>query len=188
MANQDVQVLISEFDEALDESIASSRLKVLVLGPNMRSKEPAGVLRRHIHKEARAFGVSVLGEITGLINASKRRLGAGHNLCDYESFLVEKMDAVVIIPASPGSYAELGLFSLVDDVCSKSLVLFKKGPSSRRSFLNLGTRRAYRNRGATIRNVDYADVDEAWKEVRQFLEVRRVLAFAQRRSLTRTRR
>lgn len=44
------------------------------------------------------------------------------NLSDFERLIAKSVDSVLIFPESPGSFAELGLFSAVDELAIKTLV------------------------------------------------------------------
>ena len=100
------------------------------------------------------FGAAILGELKELVKASRRKHGAGHNLCDYEHHLAQDLvDAIVLIPASEGSFAELGLFSLNEEICKKTLLLLDHDHSRAQSFINLGGIGGHSRRRITQRNV-----------------------------------
>ena len=183
MANVDINDLVVRFTEKLDEQISQTPLQVLVLGPRMDAEEHGSVLRKHLYQRAKGFGAVVTGELRDLIRASKKAKGAGYNLCDYELDLANTVDAIVLIPASPGSFAEFGLFATTDEICEKSIVLCDKEFSRDNSFVNKGTKRAYKQNNAEVHNINYLDLAGAWKLVKQFLEVRRSRKIARKRRI-----
>lgn len=183
MPAETVAQLVRDFSDKIDAEYQNTPLSVLVLGPSMEATQAAGNLRRHIFAKAQDFGAIVTGEFKELVKQSRKLSGAGHNLCDYELQLALGMDALILIPASPGSFAELGLFALTDEICSKSLLLMDKRYSGDRSFVNLGAGAAYKLRQAVVTNINYDDLDAAWPPVKRFLEKKKSLKVASKRRL-----
>jgi hypothetical protein len=59
------------------------------------------------------------------------------NLSEFESLIAESVDSVLIFPESPGSFAELGLFSGTEQLAKKTLIA-NRDEHQRSSFLTLG--------------------------------------------------
>lgn len=98
-------------------------------------------------------------------------MGKFADLCHYEFDLAGKVNALIIIPSSTGSFIELGLFSLFENICTNSLVLFDiKFESAENSFVKLGAKSAFDNRGAKTLYIDYMDKQQAWTLVDQYLQ------------------
>jgi hypothetical protein len=133
---------------------------------------PSVRLRRALLQRCPEEGimVSVRPEEPELIEAAKSLLGKTYDLCRYERRLAKRCDLIVIVPDSPGSFAELGLFSWSKAVCRKSLILFDKRHRDSDSYLMHGPRKASERRGAKVRFVDYATIEEGWQEVESFAE------------------
>ena len=169
-------------EAALDETLANTPIDVLVLGPDVSgpSLDGPALLRKEILDRCLAFGASVLGEHQELIQTSQKRLGEGHNLCTYERTLAESVDLIVILPASPGSIAELGLFSLHRPTAPKTLVLFSHQHRHESSYIMDGPRRALEMQRAKIAFIDYAKTDKAWRIVQTAIEQARAMKLAPR--------
>jgi len=60
------------------------------------------------------------------------------NLSDIEKIICEVADSVVIFPESEGSYAEIGLFSGINEISEKTLVANRFRYQASNSFLNIG--------------------------------------------------
>lgn len=77
--------------------------------------------------------------------------GQGSNsLLSLETQLANAVDLIVMIPESPGSFAELGAFSVDADLAKKMLV-FRPGEfKSKKSFINHGPIRLVRSHGGRI--------------------------------------
>ncbi len=157
---------------ALDKGLAEARVDVLVLGPDVsgRRLKPAAKLRKELLKRCKAFGASVLGEHREMIEIAEKRLGRGHNLCTYEVFLAGTVDLIVLLPASPGSIAELGLFSLQRETAPKTLILFAREYKGERSYIMDGPTRAIEMQNAKIEYVDYGQIDRVWDIVEGAIE------------------
>lgn len=61
----------------------------------------------------------------------------GPNFSSYEKIIADTVNSVLIFPESPGSYAELGLFSAYESIARKSLVAIEAQHQTN-SFINLG--------------------------------------------------
>jgi len=59
------------------------------------------------------------------------------NLTDFESLIADISDCVIIVPESPGSYTELGCFSMVGEARKKILIITKT-EFQNESFINNG--------------------------------------------------
>lgn len=60
------------------------------------------------------------------------------DLLSLENLLAESVDAIVIIPESPGSYSELGAFANDEKLRKKLICLIDKKYKKRKSFINQG--------------------------------------------------
>ncbi|WP_197710769.1 MULTISPECIES: retron St85 family effector protein [Serratia] len=63
---------------------------------------------------------------------------AGNSLLALEEQLAEAVDLIILIPESPGSFAELGAFSMRKELASKMLILRQGKYKSDKSFINHG--------------------------------------------------
>ncbi|QPB81061.1 hypothetical protein EHE21_17465 [Proteus sp. GOKU] len=61
-----------------------------------------------------------------------------HSLLKLESILADNVDAIVLFPESPGSFAEIGAFSNNEKLAQKMIVLSNQKYKSNKSFINYG--------------------------------------------------
>ncbi|QOD24257.1 hypothetical protein IEC98_15100 [Escherichia coli O68:H12] len=61
-----------------------------------------------------------------------------HSLLSLENILADSVDVIIIIPESPGSFAELGAFSNNEKLCKKMICLQDDKFKLKKSFLNYG--------------------------------------------------
>jgi hypothetical protein len=119
-----------------------------------------------------------LGEHKDLISAFKRAAGrAAANLADHELGLARKknMDLVVIFPCSPGSFAELGMFSMAKTIASKMVVFVDRRHRKENSYLKHGPISAARLRSARVFYVDYSDRDHIWTKVKNLVRQQKTI-------------
>ena len=165
----------SRFVPAIEQDLEGTPVNVLVLGPKIDGArlESAARLRKAILNRSSELGVRVLvvaAEHRQLIRAAKKVYGTGYNLCLYERKLARQCDLIVILPASAGSLVELGLFALERWACLKSAIFFDVEHKKSRSFISEGPRRAYRNKGARICDVNYNDVPKVLLKLKQIVQ------------------
>lgn len=91
-------------------------------------------------------------------------VGQGHSLLTLESVLADSVDAIVIFPESPGSFAEIGAFSN-DDRLRNKLICFANSRFQRnKSFINYGPLRLIKSsRSGTLAHINYDDFDDTLK-------------------------
>jgi len=175
---KDRQSFIDKFEADIDEKLRSTTINLLILGPSIDGTALNGParLRKSLLEKCPELGVSVfpvVAEISALVRAAKKKLKREYNLCLYEMLLVDQCDLIILIPASPGSFSELGMFSMKEDVCKKALVLFDRSHRNEKSFVNEGPRRAYKNQGAIILDIDYGNIDHVISHIKIQIEKQR---------------
>lgn len=84
-----------------------------------------------------------------------------HSLLHLENILAVCVDAIVLFPESPGSFAEIGAFSNNPRLAQKLIVLSDKKYKSNKSFINYGPYRLIKESktGAVI-HLNYKDLDD----------------------------
>ncbi len=172
--------LYTSIDHAID--LSTVRIRILILGPRLDGDEPGSELRRHIIQKCRDEQyITVLAEHQQMQNLFSRKWGPVHDLCKMELWLAREedgrghniIDGIVILPASAGSFIELGMFVFEAGIHWKMLVLFNKEHQHTMtdSFIGKGAKMAFDNgRRALTKLMDYQDLDSSWSEVSQFLK------------------
>ena len=88
---------------------------------------------------------------------------ANNSLLSLEAQLAEAVDLIILIPESPGSFAELGAFSMIKGLSAKMLVLRQGRYKSDKSFINHGPIRLVKSsRGKVMdlpNNFDLYNID-----------------------------
>jgi replication-associated recombination protein RarA len=95
----------------------------------------------------------VFGEHREVIDYAKS--ATYRTLADAELILAKSCDLIVIIPASPGSCAEIGAWSGIKKLCKRILILADKKFSATPSYLRDGPFKLAVNLGADLHWVDY---------------------------------
>lgn len=174
---------IKSYKSNFPERYGKTKINVMVLGPKSESPSPSAQLREFIIRQCREHVTAIKGEHKQLIRTFQRTVRVHHSLCSMEIDVAKnEVDAVIIIPDSAGSFVELGLFCIIDDICSKTLVLFNdkyKPREGKSSFMHLGPKLAYESRNAIVDFVDYSDKKSVWEKVDNFLLHFRALKYDQ---------
>jgi hypothetical protein len=111
------------------------------------------------------------GEHKELISAFRKVAGKAANLADHELGLArrKKMDLVIIFPCSPGSFAELGMFSVAERIAPKMIVFVDLQHRRNDSYLRHGPIKAAALRRARVFFVDYKKREHIWRRVRDLV-------------------
>jgi len=163
--------------------VSDVKIRILVLGPNLDGDEPGSELRKHIIEKCNdAQFTVVLTEYSQMQELFEKLMGPVYDLCKMEFWLANAkdkntghniIDGIVILPNSAGSFIELGMFVITEEIHSKMLVLFNKSHEETitDSFVGKGAKMAFDNgRRAITKLIDYQDIDSTWSEVSDFLE------------------
>lgn len=160
---------------------AGLQFKVFLAGPYIEStgkkpgrgeKNKSKRLRYSLYHRLSDFSwVVTMGEYLDLINAADPLLGPRNNAASAELLHAKNStDAIVMLPSSPGSFLELGAFSLHEDICRKMIIIIdKKHEKDGPNYLNSGPIPAAKNKGAKVLFIDYDDHDLCWRSVEEFI-------------------
>lgn len=133
---------------------------------------PASILRFQLFHRLQSSGFEVsLGEYQQLIDSYKDELGEHHNAAVAEIKHAEEIASlVVMIPASTGSFAEIGAFSNWPVICDKMIILADADHSTSTGYLNTGPVAQAKSLGSRVENVDYTKVEECFETVKAHSE------------------
>jgi hypothetical protein len=155
------------------------QITVFLAGPFIELAKPPKPLKRNKASRLRYFLFKylensnydvTLGEYRQLLDAYKTNLGSAHNAAVAETgHARNNVDAVVLLPSSPGSFSELGAFSIYKDICEKMLIVIDKQYEGIDNYVNLGPSILAKGYGSTIIYQDYADHIECAKAIDSFI-------------------
>ncbi|MDO8377612.1 hypothetical protein [Phenylobacterium sp.] len=112
---------------------------------------------------------AVFGEHRGVNEMAEEHFGSQTSAAIAEIAMLGDCDAVIIIPASVGSFCELGAWSTREDFCRKLLVIANEKYRKDQSYINLGTFRMAVNNGASIAWCDLENEGEVIGHVEAFV-------------------
>lgn len=171
MANQFERKLAEDFHQFVRGSLDDIQVKVFLCGEaldasrtieDQTASNVRAYLKVGIEREVRG-SVVTLAEHKQLIDAYNRATEDPDpprysNLTDFELQLANWADLIVILPSSPGSIAELGMFAVLPKFTPKMLILFDK-QYGRGSYIWNGPIKAARPRGSIIVEADYKNLE-----------------------------
>ncbi|WP_141468059.1 hypothetical protein [Pelagimonas varians] len=134
------------------------------------SQSVASVLRFELFHSLSKEGYTVsLGEYHELIDSYKEELGPHHNAAAAElDHAQEVASLVIMIPDSPGSFAEIGAFSMKEDICKKMIILSDVTHEKSDGYLNTGPVKCAESLGSEVVYVDYKEVADCFSIVKKF--------------------
>lgn len=139
-----------------------------------RGKEHISSRLRHalFYSLSDAGNAVTMGEYTQLIAAYADALKTQNDAHVVEVAHARTVaDAVIMLPSSPGSFLELGAFSLYEQVCKKMLIIVdKKYEKSEPNYLNTGPLRRAASNYAEISYIDYEDHAACFGAASEFIE------------------
>lgn len=112
-----------------------------------------------------------IGEFPELTSSTEPYYGRENNPAVAEIHYARTViNAIVILPSSPGSFVEFGSFLVHKDICKKMLVILDKKYKKCKNYVNVGAVPMAENNGATILYLNYKDDVAKCKEtVRNFI-------------------
>ncbi|ELL4669152.1 retron St85 family effector protein [Vibrio fluvialis] len=108
-----------------------------------------------------------------------------HSLLELENILANSVDAIVLFPESPGSFAELGAFSSNPNLVNKLICISNKRFEHKRSFINYGPNRLIKaSQTGKVLHEDYTLIDDPSESKKLFRRVSDCITKIQKSSPT----
>ncbi len=156
-------------------------ITVFLAGPYIKPKEPApdgdGITNAHraryflFHKIFDQKNItSSLGEHQDLLDIGAEAFGNLANAHNSELLVAKKYsDAVIILPSSPGSFCEIGLFAEHSAICEKMLIIVDEQFREAKSYFSLGPLAEAESKKSRVEYCKYDDTEQMWAIVQNFL-------------------
>jgi hypothetical protein len=112
---------------------------------------------------------TVFGEHSGVGEIGDEHLRTRSSVLPTEIVLADNADAIVLLPASPGSFCELGSWVLNKGLCEKMLLLPDRQFENSTGYLALGPYKTAIHQGASLVWTDYSDHNAAVGIVERYL-------------------
>lgn len=168
--------------EARDAAIRADRtLDVFLAGPFIdvreavdhadNSSSAAKRLRFYLYGHFEHLGhVVYLGEDAKMRLNGEANFGALANAVVYErSHIKRHLNAVVVLPDSPGSFCEIGDWSSDPEICKNLILIIDASHEGVLNYINEGIVRLARSHGAQVLYLDYEDHTRIGAESERFL-------------------
>lgn len=161
---------------------AAERYEIFVAGPFIdvgkdkdaqeNTSSEGARLRYHIYKHYQSDGHNLyLGEDHELRTIGEKHYGATANATFYERhYIRDNIDALLVFPAGPGVFCELGDWATTEITCKKMLVVIDKQYEGKPSYINDGTAKAAVHFGASVVYANYTDHDAVIAECDKFID------------------
>ncbi|WP_452002332.1 hypothetical protein [Azospirillum largimobile] len=166
--------------------LASTRyreeINIFLAGPFIKPSEPMpegeGITPAHkaryslFHRINRDEGISPsLGEHKDLLEVGTSAFKALSNAHVAELLIAkDHCDAIIILPSSPGSFCEIGLFANYEEICRKMLIIVDERFKDAESYFSLGPLKEAGSNYSEIEFCDYENIDKMWEISSTFIE------------------
>ncbi len=171
---QNIDEFYEQYKQEKHERWDKTYISVMVFGPDTSKNTLGSQLRNYIINKCNDYGVTVRCEHERFIKIHRGILGPNRNLVFAEIDAARHVNAIIIIPDSPGSFIELGMLSPFKDIHQNVIILFKdKYESDDDSFVFMGPKLVYTENNAEIVHVNYRRKQIAWEKVKAFLHEKR---------------
>lgn len=140
--------------------------------PRKSAKNAAALLRFNLFQKLNQQGwIVTLGEYKELVFATHEILGDNNNsaLAEIKHAKSTQLDAVVMLPSSPGSFLELGAFASMKAICEKMIIIIDAKYEKDVNYMNTGPIRLANYFGAEVHFIDYNNFEECWSMTHSFL-------------------
>ena len=174
------QVAIAqEIDKA---ARAAENFEIFLAGPFVRVEQSAEnevnaatsakKLRHSLYHLLTAKGHNIyLGEDTALRDTGQAHFADNNNAVLYERhYIVNHLDAVIVILSSPGSFCEIGDWASDPDICSTMLVVIDKKYEGEQNYINDGVVRFAKSNSAEVIYYEYEDIELLFEKCNTFIE------------------
>jgi hypothetical protein len=140
--------------------------------PRKSKRNIASLLRFDLyHRLSQEGWIVTLGEYNQLVDAAQPIYGDHNNsaVAEINHAKSKSLDAIVMLPSSPGSFLELGAFASIPDICRKMIVVVDGQYKTHVNYMNSGPIKWAISSGAKIEFEDYRDHDAIWSLVEPFV-------------------
>lgn len=166
-----IGVFRKRLEESIEASIDHQKPEVLLLGPRMDSEGDGSRLRRELKERLWGLALPVYAEHAEMVKAAKRGFKSHNNLSRLELHIARNVQLIILIPDSPGSFAELGLFAHTPKISDKLVILFnRRAKGVRKSFIFLGPIRNASELKVEILPTDYRKIEKVWAKIVRYIE------------------
>lgn len=95
-----------------------------------------------------------------------------HSLLELENILADSVDVIVLLPESPGSFAELGAFSNNAALAKKLIVVCDKKYQGKKSFINYGPNRLVKSsKTGKVLFLNYEELSNQEKKYKHYRKI-----------------
>lgn len=162
-------------------SVQNQVLNVFLLGPYIRVDQKKSAckskclgtrLRHSLYWDLYHQYDVFLGEFKELTSSTVSIYGRSKNNSSLAEihYAQKEMDAIVILPSSPGSFVEFGSFLVYEDICKKMLVIIDAQYKDEKSYISEGAVPMAKYNGAKVLHLCYKnDVGKCKEKVSDFI-------------------
>jgi len=160
---------------------AAERYEIFVAGPfidifkpdtdPVNSENAGKRIRYAVHRYYSEHHNVYLGEDSHLRIIGEKHYGKLSNATIFERhYILDHIGALLVFPAGPGVFCELGDWATSKSICEKMLVIIDKQFEGKASYINDGTAKLAELQGATVKYIDYLSESQVISACDEFVD------------------
>lgn len=168
LTDNDIKIVAEVIRDKIYVPLYEKKTTVFLCGADLKDKEKgrakvAGLLKDHSKYEI-LYPEDLFEELLA---------GQGqYSLLSLENILADSVDVVIIIPESPGSFAELGAFSNNVKLVKKLICISQNKYKQDKSFINYGPYRLVKEgKTGKIIYINFSDIDSSTESKKIFKKI-----------------
>lgn len=159
LSDDQIRGIAQVVEEKIYKPFKSNKTAIFLCGADINDNSKARAKLAGLLKEKKRFEILYPEDIFDDL-----LVGNSHSLLTLESILADSVDAIVIFPESPGSFAEIGAFSNDERLRNKLICFANKKYQKNKSFINYGPLRLVKTSSSgTVAHIVYEDLDDVNK-------------------------
>ena len=168
---KEMSIFRKRLEKSIKATIDRQKPEVLLLGPKMDGEGDSSRLRRELKERLWGLGLPVYAEHAEMVRAAKKGFKSCDNLSRLELHIAHIVQLIILIPDSPGSFAELGLFAHHEEISRRLVILYnKRAKGVTKSFIFLGPIKYADELKVEILPTDYRKIERVWAKIVKYIE------------------
>lgn len=168
LTENELRIIAKKIKDDLFFPVHQSKTTIFLCGADIKNKETARARMAGILDINPRFHLLYPEDIFDDLLAGQGQ----YSLLELENILADSVDCIVIFPESPGSFAEIGAFSINEKLAKKMIVLSNRKYRNDKSFINYGPYRLIkRSKSGKVININYDDLSHPINKINIYRNV-----------------
>lgn len=158
LTDKDIQTISEIIKDKVYVPLYEKRTTVFLCGADLKDKDKGRAKIANLLKTYSKYEILYPEDLFEELLAGQGQ----YSLLSLENILADSVDVVIIIPESPGSFAELGAFSNNTKLVKKLICISQNKHKKDKSFINYGPYRLVKEgKTGKIMHINFSDIENA---------------------------